>query len=196
MILYLATPRACPSMNHHMSFRRRKKGSSNVKMKRQRSDRSCSTLSSMPVCLPFNSILGKLILLIGMGLIIPSTMHSLPCLLGLVITNMEGPVALLEVQIGTLQVQIRVEGITKTVGPKLEATVVGHIHRKDEDHLMVGVACLPPVKEELRAVMELARQIIPKLVNLEVQLVVEVQTRWVAIEINSMVGSNNSREEI
>ncbi|KAG2711908.1 hypothetical protein I3760_04G099500 [Carya illinoinensis] len=61
---------------------------------------------------------------------------------------------------------------------------------------MVGVACLPPVKEELRAVMELARQIIPKVVNLEVQLVVEVQTRWVAIEINSMVGSNNSREEI
>ena len=41
-------------------------------------------------------------------------------------------------------------------------------------------------------VMELPLHIIPKVVNLEVQLVVEVQTRWVVIVVNSMVGSNNS----
>ena len=42
--------------------------------------------------------------------------------------------------------------------------------------------------------MELPLHIIPKVVNLEVQLVVEVQTRWVVIVVNSMVGSNNSWE--
>ena len=41
-------------------------------------------------------------------------------------------------------------------------------------------------------VMELPLHIIPKVVNLEVQLGVEVQTRWVVIVVNSMVGSNNS----
>lgn len=160
-------------------------------MKKQQRDKNCSILSSILVCLPFN-ILGKLTLLIGMGLIIPSTMHSLQCLLGLVITNMEGLVVLLEVQIGILQVQTRVEeGITKLAGPKLEATVVGHILHKDGDHRMVGVACLLPVKGEPLVVMELVLQITPKVVNLEVQLVVEVQTHWVVTETSNMVGSND-----
>jgi len=193
MILYLAILRACPSMNHHMSSRQRKKGSSSDKMKKLQRDRNCSTLSSIPACLPFNILAGKLIRLIGMGLIIPLIIHSLQCLLDLVITNMEGHAVLLEVQIGTLLVETRVGGITKIVGLKLEATVVGHIHRKAGDLHMRGVECQLLVKEELLVVMELALQIIPKVVNLEVQLVVEVQTRWVVTVINSMVvGSNNS----
>lgn len=162
-------------------------------MKKPQRDRNCSTLSSIPAYLPFNILVGKLIRLIGMGLIIPSIIHSLQCLLDLVITNMEGHAVLLEVQIGTLLVETRVGGITKIVGLKSEATVVGHIHCKAGDLHMLGVECQLLVKEELLVVMELALQIIPKVVNLEVQLVVEVQTRWVVTVINSMVvGSNNS----
>ena len=178
---------ACPSMNHHMSSRQRKNGSSSDNMKKQQRNRNCST---NPACLPFN-IPVKLIQLIGMALIIPSIVHSLRCLLDLVITNMEGLVVL-EVQIGTLLVETRVGRITKIVGPKWEATVAGHIHHKAGDHHMLGVVCLLLVKEELLVVMELPLQIIPKVVNLEVQLGVEVQTRWVVIVVNSMVGSNNS----
>ncbi|KAK9994046.1 hypothetical protein SO802_023749, partial [Lithocarpus litseifolius] len=64
---------------------------------------------------------------------------------------------------------------------------------KSELPCMRGVECQLLVKEELLLVMGLALQIIPKVVNLEVQLVVEVQTRWVVTVINSMVvGSNNS----
>lgn len=184
---------ACPSMNHHTSSRQRKKGSSNDKMKKQQRGRNCSTLSSIPVCLPFN-IVGKLILLIGMGLLIPSAIRSLRCLPDLVITNMEEGLAVLpEVQIGTLQVQTRVGGIAKIVGPKSEPTVVGHTHRKGGwDHHMLGVVCLLQVKEEVLVVMELALQITPKVVSLEAPLVVELQTLWAVIEINSMVGSNDN----
>jgi hypothetical protein len=90
-------------------------------------------------------------------------------------------------------VQTRVGGITKIVGPKSEPTVVGHIHRKGgEDHHMLGVVCLLQVKEELLVVMELALQVTPKVVSLAAPPVVELQTLWAVIEINSMVGSNDN----
>jgi hypothetical protein len=179
---------ACPNMNHHTSSRQRKKGSSNDKMKKQQRGRNCSTRSHIPVCLPFN-----LILLIGMGLVILSTIRSPRCLLDLVITNTEGLAVLPEVQIGILQVQTRVGHITKIVGPKLEPTVVGHIqHKGGVDHHMLGAAvCLLRVKEELLVVMELALQITPKVVSLAALLVVELRTLWAVIEINNMVGSND-----
>ena len=175
-------------MNHHMTSRQRKRGSSSEKMKNRQRDRNYSTHSSMLACLQFN-IVGELILNIGMGLIIPQTIPSLQCLLDLVTISMEGLMVFLEVQTGTLQAETLMGAITQIMGVKLEGTTAHHIHHKDVANHM-GVACLLLVPEEPPVAMGLALQITPKAVNMEVLLLVELPIQWVLIEINSMVGNN------
>lgn len=57
---------------------------------------------------------------------------------------------------------------------KLEVTVADHIQRKDMLHHMLGVERVVLAQEELPLVMELALQTIPKTVNMEFLLLIEV----------------------
>ena len=99
---------------------------------------------------------------------------------------------LLEEQTGTLLAETLVGVIIQIVGAKLEVIVVGHIHRRGGVRHMLEVACLLLVPEDPPVDTELALQIIPKVVSMEVLVLVlvGVLTKWVAVEINSMVGSH------
>lgn len=157
-------------MNHHTSSRLRKNGNSSDRMKKWPKDRSCSTHSNIHASLLSNS-LGKVIPSTGVDLIIkPSLQYLL-----LVIINMESLVAL-EAKIGILQVETLVGGIIKIVGHKAEVIVVGHIHLRDEPHLILVVGWLPVfLGDQVVAMVFLL--ITPKVVNMEVLVQGEVQTK-------------------
>lgn len=139
-------------------------------MKNWPKDRSCSTHSNIHASLLSNS-LGKVIPSTGVDLIIkPSLQYLL-----LVIINMESLVAL-EAKIGILQVETLVGGIIKIVGHKAEVIVVGHIHLRDEPHLILVVGWLPVfLGDQVVAMVFLL--VTPKVVNMEVLAQGEVLTK-------------------
>lgn len=88
--------------------------------------------------------------------------------------------------------EIRAEDLTQIGGLKLEVTLAVSIHHKGGALHTLELVCLFQVPEEPLLVTVLALQITPKVISMEVQQQVEVQTLQVAIGISSMaVGSSS-----
>ena len=94
---------------------------------------------------------------------------------------------------GTLQVAILALAIILIVGVKVEVTTADRIHHRGEHRHILEAVCLRVGLEEPLVVMELPLPIIPKVVNLQVLVLVEVRTQWAVIEVSSMVGSSKCK---
>lgn len=102
---------------------------------------------------------------------------------------MESLEVLLEDRADTLQEGTPVVDIIKTAGDKVEITVVALIHRRDELLPTLQVVWLTVVHGERAVGMEFLL-ITPKVVNMAVPILAEVQTKWEVTGTSSMDGTN------